>query len=259
MDVKKLFDLTGKVALVAGGAGKYGQPITEGLAEAGATVIIASRNEEKCRKVAEDFQAKELRVFGMHLDQSEENSAQQLLKRIRKDFKTPEILVNNAVWRPMKNFYHSDVSLWDESMAVNARGLFIMCRVFGDAMAEERRGSIINIASVYGVVAPDMKIYEGTNMGTEPDYPYTKGGMIMYTKYLASYYGKFGVRVNCISPGGLFANQPEPFLSRYVAKTLLGRMAEYHDIKGPVVFLASDASSYVTGINLIVDGGFTAI
>jgi NAD(P)-dependent dehydrogenase (short-subunit alcohol dehydrogenase family) len=259
MHIKELFDLTGRVALVTGGAGKYGKPMTEALAEGGATVIVASRDQEKCEKLAIQFRSKKLKVYGKRLDQSDESSAKELLIRIQKEFAAPQILVNCAVYRPMEKYYEDEVSRWDDSMAVNARGLFIMCRTFGNAMAKAGKGSIINIASLYGVVAPDMKIYEGTNMGTEPDYPYNKGGMIMYSKYLASYYAKKGVRINCISPGGLFNNQPEPFLSRYCAKVALGRMANYDEIKGAVVYLASDASSYVTGINLIVDGGFSVI
>lgn len=259
MHIKQLFDLTGRIAVISGGAGKYGRPITEAMAEAGAEVIIASRDEVKCRKVSEEFNTKGLKVYTYKLDQSNEVSAKELLKYVEKNFGTPHILVNCAVYRPMTKRYEDDVLKWDESMAVNARGLFIMCRTFGDAMAKKGKGGIINISSIYGVVAPDNQIYEGLDMGTEPDYPYNKGGMIAYTRYLASHYAKRGVRVNCISPGGMYANQPEPFLSRYCTKVLLGRMAEHDDIKGAVIFLASDASSYVTGMNLIVDGGFSII
>lgn len=259
MHIKQLFDLTGRVAIVSGGAGKYGRAITEAMAESGAEVVIASRDEDKCKKAAEEFKSIGLKVHAHRLDQSSETSSHELLKFVEKKLDIPDILVNCAVLRPMTKRYEDSISKWDESMAVNARGLFIMCRTFGDAMAKGKKGSIINISSIYGVVAPDNSIYEGLDMGTEPDYPYNKGGMIAYTKYLASHYAKRGVRVNCISPGGMFANQSEPFLSRYCAKVLLGRMAEYDDIKGAVVFLASDASSYVTGINLIVDGGFSII
>ena len=259
MHIKELFDLTGRVALVSGGAGKYGKPIAAALGEAGATVIIASRDEDKCKLVAEEMQKDGLKVYGEMLNQSDEKSVKELNKRIQQKIGPVEILVNCAVHRPMTKYYGDDASKWDESMLSNARGLFIMCREFGDAMALKRKGSIINIASLYGVVAPDLKIYEGTNICTEPDYPYTKGGMIMYTKYLASHYAKAGVRVNSISPGGMFANQPEPFLSNYCAKTLLNRMANSDDVKGAIVLLASDASAYITGINLVIDGGWTAI
>jgi len=259
MHIKKLFDLTGRVALVSGGAGKYGRPIAAALGEAGATVVIASRDEDKCKLAAEEMQKDGLKVYGETLNQADEKSVKELNARIQQKIGPVEILVNCAVYRPMKKHYKDDVSKWDESMAANARGLFIMCREFGNAMAKKGGGSIINIASHYGIVAPDMKIYEGTNIFTEPDYPYTKGGMIMYTKYLASYYAKAGVRVNSVSPGGMFWNHTEPFLSNYCAKTLLGRMANSNDIKGAIVLLASDAGAYITGINLVIDGGWTAI
>ena len=148
---------------------------------------------------------------------------------------------------------------WDLSMTTNARGSFIINRLFGNAMAEQGSGSIINISSIYGVVAPDMSIYEGSNFETEPDYPFIKGGLIMLSKYLASYYAKKNVRVNVIAPGGLYNNQPEPFLSKYKAKVPMGRMAVEDDLKGPALFLASDLSSYVTGTVLPVDGGWTSI
>ena len=193
------------------------------------------------------------------MDQSDENSVTGCLERIKETFKTPDILVNCAVERPMKKFFNDTVENWDRSMAVNSRGLFITCRAFAKAMKENGRGSIINIASIYGLVAPDQRIYEGTKIQTEPDYPYTKGGMIMFSKYLASLFAKDNVRVNCIAPGGLFNNQGEPFVSQYTAKVPLGRMAQTDDIKGIVVFLASDASSYITGAVIPVDGGFTII
>jgi len=259
MHIKELFDLTGRVALVSGGAGIYGRPIASALGEAGATVVIASRDEDKCKLAAEEMQKDGLKVYGEKLNQANEKSVKELAKRIQQTIGPVEILVNCAVHRPMTKYYEDDVSKWDESMAVNARGLFVMCREFGNAMAKNRKGNIVNIASIYGVVAPDMKIYDGTNIFTAPDYPFTKGGMIMHTKYLASYYAKAGVRVNSISPGGMFWDHTEPFLSNYCAKTLSGRMANSDDIKGAIVLLASDAGAYITGINLVIDGGWTAI
>jgi len=151
------------------------------------------------------------------------------------------------------------VENWDKSMSVNARGLFITCRAFGNVMAKRGSGSIINISSIYGMVAPDMKIYEGSDFETEPDYPFTKGGTIMFSKYLASYYADRNVRVNCIAPGGFYNNQSEPFLTKYTEKTLLTRMAKHDDMKGVALFLASRASEYITGCVIPVDGGWTAV
>ena len=126
-------------------------------------------------------------------------------------------------------------------------------------MARQKQGSIVNIGSIQGMVGPTPSLYEGTNLGTPaPDYFFHKGGMINMTRYFASMLGANGVRVNCVSPGGFFTGQPEPFLSRYCQKTMLGRMADENDLGGPIVFLLSDSARYVTGANLAVDGGYTA-
>lgn len=241
-----------------GGSGKVGFPMSQALAEAGAQVCIATPQAESHQASAENLRRQGLSAEGFSMDQSNEASVKNCLRQISEKFKTPEVLVNCGVERPMKKYFEDTAESWDRSMAVNARGLFLVCRAFGQAMQEQKGGSIINVSSIYGLVAADPNLYEGTAMHqTEPDYPYTKGGLQMFSKYLASYLGKDNVRVNCIAPGGLFNNQPEPFLSRYVAKVPLGRMAYPDDLKGLVVFLASDASSYITGAVIPVDGGLT--
>lgn len=257
--IHELFSQKGSVAVVIGGAGKIGFPMAEGLAEAGAIVYIASTNWEKCEEAAGRLNSRGLMVKCLQVDQSDEASVLKGLALVTKESGTPTVLVNSGVERPMKKFFNDDVAQWDRSMAVNARGLFITCRAFGTAMAKKGGGSIINVASVYGLRGPDMTIYEGTAIQTEPDYPYTKGGMIMFSKYLASYLSKKMVRVNCIAPGGFFNNQGEPFLSQYLRKVPLGRMAYHDDIKGVTVFLASRASAYITGAVIPVDGGFTVV
>jgi NAD(P)-dependent dehydrogenase (short-subunit alcohol dehydrogenase family) len=138
-------------------------------------------------------------------------------------------------------------------------GLFAMCKAFLPVMVERGRGSIINISSIYGVVANDPSLYEGTDMKQPPDYTFVKAGMINFTRYLANYFGRQGVRANCICPGGYADDQPEPFVDQYTKRVPVGRMLENDDIKGAVVFLASDASEYVTGTSLMVDGGFTSL
>jgi NAD(P)-dependent dehydrogenase (short-subunit alcohol dehydrogenase family) len=256
--VQNLFSLSGRCAVVIGGLGKIGFPITEALAEAGARVYVASRKAGEPNARLAQLIARGLDVKGVTLDQSDEKMVLDLLERTSTEFKVPEILVNCAVERPMRHYLDDTPEAWDRSMEINARGLFVTCRAFAKVMAANKGGTIINVASIYGLVAADPSIYEGTDINTEPDYPYTKGGMIMFSKYLASYFGKFGVRVNCIAPGGLFNNQPEPFYSRYIAKVPMRRMATHDDIKGAIVFLASDAAAYVTGCVLPIDGGFTA-
>lgn len=259
MNVQELFSLKGKCAIVVGGAGKIGFPLSEALAEAGATVFIASTNSENTSKAIQKLEGRDLHVYACKIDQSDEASVADCLSKIKSQVKVPDVLINCGVERPMKKFFDDDVATWDRSMDVNARGLFITCRTFGREMVKQKSGSIINVASIYGVVAPDQSIYEGTSIQTEPDYPYTKGGMIMFSKYLASYFAKDGVRVNCIAPGGFFNNQEESFLKRYTKKVPMGRMTYHDDLKGSAVFLASDASRYVTGMVMPVDGGFTLI
>ena len=144
-------------------------------------------------------------------------------------------------------------------MKVNGTGVFLMLRTFGKHMADHGEGSIVNIGSIQGMVGPSPEFYEGTNLGLpSPDYFFHKGGMINLTRYFASLFGKSNVRVNCISAGGFFNEQPEPFLSRYCSRTMLGRMADQEDLGGVVVFLLSKAAKYVTAANVAVDGGYTA-
>jgi len=167
------------------------------------------------------------------------------------------VLVNNAVLRPMRR-YEDPTEAFRTSMEVNAVGVFHITRTFAEAMKERRRGSIINISSIQGMVGPDRTLYKGTKVSDLPDCFLHKAGLINPTRYFASKVGPYGIRVNCISPGGMFNYQDPKFVERYNERTFLGRMADGEDIKGVVVFLASDASAYITGANIPVDGGYTA-
>lgn len=257
MGVLDSFRLDGKVAVVTGGAGLYGRQLVAALAEAGARVFTASRNLGALETEAAAARQRGLDVTAVAFDQAEETSVRQLLATIVARAGGVDVLVNNAVARPMKS-WSGTAAEFAESMRVNATGLFLMLRVFGDHMASRGRGSIINIGSIQGMVGPQFSLYAGTTLDTPPDYFFHKGGLLQLTRYAAAKLGPYGVRVNAISPGGFFNHQPEPFLSRYIAQTYLGRMANDTDLKGAVVFLASDASAYVTGVNLPVDGGYTA-
>lgn len=259
------FSLKGKVALITGGAGKYGRQLVEGLSQAGAKTYVASRQLDKLQKLADELNAidnsgsnRNGLVIPLQVDQGDEASILSLKDEILKREKGLDILVNNAVARTMSG-WNDDVSKFEESMRVNATGVFLMTRTFGDIMADAGKGSIINIGSMQGMVGPDGSLYEGLSFhGFVPDYFFHKGGMINLTKFVASYYGPKNVRCNCLSPGGFFANQPEEFVERYSKRTFLGRMANDSDLAGIVVFLASDASLYITGTNIPVDGGYTA-
>lgn len=256
MNVKELLSLNGKVVLVSGGAGNYGKCMVEGLAEAGATVITASRNLEQGEKVAEAFRDKGLDVHAMKVDQGDHNSVLDLKEQIVKTFGKLDAFVNNAVSRPMKG-YNAPLEQFAESMAVNATGMMDILREMADLIIQNGGGSIINISSMMGMFGPDLSNYDGTTMSRDlpPDYFFHNAGLINLTRYLAQMYAGKNVNVNCISPGGLFNNQPERFLENYCKKVPLGRMANSDDIKGLVVLLSSKAGTYINGENILMDGG----
>jgi NAD(P)-dependent dehydrogenase (short-subunit alcohol dehydrogenase family) len=257
MNVKDLFDLTGRIAVVTGGYGIYGAPISEALAEAGAHVVIASRSSARLNEFATALCDRGLTASAEEFDQSSEPSVQRLRDTLLARFGAIDILVNNSVGRSMRS-YSDSLAAWEESMRVNATGLFAISRAFMDPMMVRGSGSIINMGSVQSVVAPDFSNYAGTNMTTPPDYHFHKHGLMGLTKYLAALGGPRSVRVNAISPGGFqTGSHSEPFISQYCRRVFLGRMAQHDDIKGAVVFLASEASAYVTGQNVIVDGGYS--
>ncbi len=259
MSILDQFNLAGKTAVVAGARGRYGRQISEALAEAGARLVLASSNRPELEKMAAGLRQSGYDVRAAELDQGSEASILQLKETVLAECGTVDILVNNAILRPMKN-WADDAAAFDASMHFNATGIFLLIRAFGDAMAARGGGSIINIGSIQGMVGTDGSLYEGLPMaGFIPDYFFHKGGMINLTRTAASYYGPHGVRCNCLSPGGYYEDTMSPvFVHRYEERTFLGRMANSTDLKGAVVFLASDASVYVTGTNLAVDGGYTA-
>ncbi len=257
MNVMESFSLAGKVALVTGGAGLYGRQIAQGLAESGAKTYMASRNIEKLEAQAQKFRDEGLDITALQLDQESEESVKAVLKTIVDKEGKVDVLVNNAVARPMGR-WDDDAEKFAKSMSINATGIFMMTREFGNWMADNGGGSIVMIGSIQGVVAPDFTLYEGTDMDAPADYFFHKGGMCQLTRYVASKLGPKNVRVNCLLPGGFYNGQDDQFLGRYNSKTLLGRMADDEDLKGPVIFLASDASKYVTGAMLAVDGGYIA-
>ena len=258
MNVKELLSLKDRIALVTGGAGLYGKCEVEGLAEADATVIIASRNLQACQQVAEEFGKRGLDVHALRVDQANHQSVLDLKGNIEKQFGRLDVFVNNAVARPVKG-YNAPLDQWDVSLKINGTGMFDIVREMADLIAQTGGGTIVNISSMMGMFGPDLSNYEGTDMGDLPgDYFFHRGGLITLTRYLARVLADKKIRVNCISPGGLFNDQPERFLKNYTSKVPLGRMANNDDIKGLVVFLASDASAYITGENILMDGGMHA-
>lgn len=258
------FRLDNKVIIVTGGAGNYGRPISEALAEAGALVVIASRDIEKCMQFASELRERNFKAEGMELDQGDEACIRRFTEEVIKNHEVIDVLVNNAVSR--EGCKDLDIISRDDleiSQAVNYTGLLLLTQSVLGNMITRNSGSIINISSIQGAVGPNFRVYGETGMSSGVTYTFEKWGMVGFTKWLANYYGKFNIRANCISPGGYgpgirAAKLSEEFAENYSRLTPLRRFAEEEDIKGPVVFLASDASSYITGHNLMVDGGWTS-
>ena len=254
------FSLSGKVVVLCGGSGLLGRALTSALSEAGATLVVTSRDPAKLEPVLSDLRARDRPSFAEQADPASEASILALRDRIYARHQRVDGLVYNAINRTMKTM-NDDLPLWEESMATNATGAFSTLRAFGDAMALVKGGSIVNISSIQGLVGMSPWLYEGTEMGAAPDYFFHKAGLIGLTRYLASYYGPEGVRVNAVAPGGIW-NPEKPqaaeFVARYNKMTAQGRMGNAAEMTGAVTFLLSAAASYITGITLPVDGGYTA-
>ena len=265
-----LFSLKNKTAIVTGACGLIGFHHCEALAEAGANVVLCDIDGNKCKEKATVLGKNHL---GLELDVTNIASLEDARDKIISEFGYIDILINNAAINDMfenpalaghqSMFENYPLEMFEKSMKVNVNGVFLCSQIFGTPMAMQGSGSIINVASTYGIVGPDQSIYKDKDGNQifykSPAYPTTKGAVINFTRFLAAYWGNKGVRVNTLSPGGVENNQDDYFTENYSKKTLLGRMAKPTDYKGAVVFLASDASAYITGANLIVDGGWTAV
>jgi NAD(P)-dependent dehydrogenase (short-subunit alcohol dehydrogenase family) len=258
MDVKELLSLKGKIVVVTGGSGLYGKCLVEGLAEAGGTVITTSRDIKSAEKTAAFFHEKGLDVYPMEVDQGETESVNRFTNSLKEKFGKLHVFVNNAVSRPMKG-YNAPLSDFDESMRVNATGMWDLLKSMSDLIIESGGGAVINISSMMGMKGPDLSNYDGTSMGDlPPDYFFHNAGMINLTRFMAKMNAGKNIRFNCISPGGLFNNQPEKFVENYNKKVPMKRMANNDDIKGLAVLLASEAGAYINGENILMDGGLNA-
>jgi len=259
-----MFQLNDKIAIVTGGAGLYGKSITQALAQAGAHVIIASRDSAKCDTYARELQKNNWSAQGMFLDMADEKSIADFTSQIVRQHGRVDILVNNAVSRDgAKDLAIITKQDLEKSQVINYTGLMLLTQAIIKIMVDQKHGNIINISSIQGAVGPNFEVYGDTGMSSPVTYTFEKWGMIGFTRWIANYYGKFNIRSNAISPGGYGpgireSKLPDEFVENYLRLTPLKRFAEDDDIKGPIVFLASDASAYVTGHNLMVDGGWTS-
>jgi NAD(P)-dependent dehydrogenase (short-subunit alcohol dehydrogenase family) len=266
----ELFSLKDKVSIVTGALGLIGKKHCEALADAGSSVIVADIDEDKAVEFAASLGRDHL---GIGLDVTNPESIRRLKAIVLEQYGGLDVLVNNAAINDMfenpamakeySAFENYPLDAFQKSIDVNITGVFLCSQILGSIMAEQESGSIINIASTYGMVGPDQSIYRD-EFGDQAfyksaAYPVTKGAVINFTRFLAAYWGSKNVRVNTLSPGGVSNNQDDFFIQNYAAKTLLGRMATSSDYQGALIFLASNASLYMTGANLVVDGGWTAI
>jgi 2-deoxy-D-gluconate 3-dehydrogenase len=274
-----LFDLSGRVAVVTGGAGLLGTEFCQTLLEAGASIVVADISDDAAKTLAsllnERFQLKESssRAIPVKIDISSKNSVEELFHLVSEEFGRVDILVNTAAIDPKFDpdslavsdssvgFEDFPFELWKQALDVNLTGVFLCCQAAGKLMASQGGGVMINISSIYGLVGPDQRIYqsEGNPDRYKPAYySTTKAGILGLTRYLATYYAGKNIRVNALTPGGVFNEHDPDFVQAYSSRTVLGRMAEKNEMNGALLFLASDASAYMTGSNLVVDGGWTA-
>jgi NAD(P)-dependent dehydrogenase (short-subunit alcohol dehydrogenase family) len=265
-----LFSLQNKTAIVTWACGLIGTEHCRALHEAGANVVVLDVNEKDAVAFAATLGENH---FGVGANVTNADSLKQARDKILAKYGSIDVLVNNAAINDMfenpamaaekSKFENYPLDMWQKSLDVNVTGVFLCSQVFGTVMAKQGKGSIINIASTYGVVGPDQSIYRNQKgeqtFYKSPAYPATKGAVVNFTRFLAAYWGKDGVRVNTLSPGGVENSQDEFFVQNYSNKTALGRMAVPTDYKGAIIFLSSDASAYMTGANLVVDGGWTAM
>lgn len=273
--IQEKFDLTGRVAIVTGSSGLLGKEFCRTLGEAGATVILADLNTERGYSEWEEFSAQGIRSLPMKVDITQPESVQAMVQATLHAYGRVDILVNSAALdpkfdpaalanrtTPLGAFEDYPVEAFRAALDVNLTGMFLCCQAAVKPMlAQGGKGSIINICSTYGLVAPDQRIYQrdGVQTSYKPVYySTTKAGVLGFTRYLAAYYAGTQIRVNALTPGGVYNNHDETFTRQYSARAVMGRMAERDEMNGALLFLASDASSYMTGSNLVVDGGWTA-
>ena len=264
MKVKKLFDLSDKTIVLTGAAGHLGKNYVDGLSQFGANVVLSDINYQGCKKIEKQMREKyDVDPLSVKLDLTDSKSIKCMISKITKKYSSTDVLINNAAYQGDKKirsagFEKLELGTWNKAINVNLTGIFLLCQAVGKIMLKQKSGNIINISSTYGMVGADQRIYGKSGLNSPAFYAATKSGILNLTRYLASYWNRTGIRVNTLSPGGVENNQDKNFIKKYSEKTMIGRMARNDEYVGALIFLASDASSYMTGSNLVIDGGWTA-
>ena len=260
MGLYELFGLEGKIAIVTGGYGHLGQDMCRALEDAGAIVYLAGRNEEKCKDVSALI-SKKGRIFPIVMDIASEESIKYACDQIIERHNQIDILVNNASRSAANVFHEMKMEEWNAGIDGSVSGVFRVTKEILPIMVKNGGGSIINIASMYGVVSPNPSIYGDTGFDNPINYGVGKAGIIQFTKYIACHYGEKGIRINAISPGPFPSKKVQEnkwFIEQLSKKNPMKRIGRPEELQGVIVFLASNASSYITGQNISVDGGWTA-
>jgi len=261
--IKELMSLKGRRALLTGATGGLGRKVADTLAELGADIVLVDRPSSPFNELADSLSQRwGVKIQNYQCDLEQQTQRTEMIRWLAESGESLNILINNAAFVGTSDlkgwavpFEEQTVETWRRALEVNLTAVFDLCQGLTPMLRSEEGGSIINIASIYGKYGPDWGLYENTSLSNPAAYGVSKGGLIQFTRWLATTIAP-SVRVNSISPGGIFRNQLDTFVSRYVARTPLGRMATEDDIRGAVAYLASDLSKYVTGQDLAVDGGW---
>jgi NAD(P)-dependent dehydrogenase (short-subunit alcohol dehydrogenase family) len=264
-----LFDLMDKVIILTGSAGRLGTNFAHILSDAGCNVVLIDIDDKKNTQLEKLISKKyKTEPLACKIDITKKNDLLEISEKIVKKYGKIDGLVNNAFYNPRKNikksatkFEEFDVNLWNEVISVNLTGVFLCCQIFGKIMVKQKiNSSIVNISSIYGINGADQRIYGKSRLNSPPSYAVTKGGIVNFTKYLAAHWNRKNIRVNTMTLGGVLdeSYMSKQFIKNYSQKTMLGRMANNDEYNGALMFLLSNASSYMTGANLILDGGWSA-
>lgn len=264
----KIFDLTNKTIILTGSAGMLGTQYSHILSEAGANVVLVDVDNKKNAKLEKDLiELYKTKPSSYCVDITNQNSIKNLVKSVVSKYKKIYGLINNASFTPQmstlhtaKKFEYLPLNIWNKTIDTNLTAVFLLSQEVGQNMVKNHEGVIVNIASIYGLVGADQRIYGDSNLNSPASYAATKSAVINLTRYLAAYWHKKNIRVNSISLGGVYEKNihKKNFVKKYSERTMLGRMAKPEEYNGAILFLMSEASSYMTGSNLVIDGGWTA-